>query len=357
MTAEHPDGILTGAPPHVSGLRIRPTFGSTMLVIAAVGTGMVLVHVFVAARKTLAWVFATAIVAWLLSAIISLLGRWMPRAVAVILTVAAVASIGIGAWVGLGATVGNELRKTQKALPPAAAELEQRSETARQFRLADRVNALVGELDTRFGTRAAVSKAAGTAPVYVVSGVLLLFLIAYGPRYGAGALAQIADPERREVVATTLAHGSRRARDYLLVTSAQVLVVVVVASTAFRLLGLPAPFGLGLMVGWVGVVPSMGMVVGGLPAMLLAAVDSDRAVFVTVVALVLGLQLVEALVVRPRMEARTLTVGPALTLIIAIIGFEIYGFGGSVYAFAALVLGLAILDSRPAMARGEPVGL
>jgi predicted PurR-regulated permease PerM len=57
------------------------------------------------------------------------------------------------------------------------------------------------------------------------------------------------------------------------------------------------------------------------------------------------LQLFEVLIVRPRVDERTLYVGPALPLIVALIGWEIYGLGGAVYSVLLLILVLAFADA------------
>jgi predicted PurR-regulated permease PerM len=64
-----------------------------------------------------------------------------------------------------------------------------------------------------------------------------------------------------------------------------------------------------------------------------------------VIGLLIGLQLFEVLVVRRRVDERTLYVGPALPLIVALIGWEIYGLGGAVYSVLLLILVLAFADA------------
>jgi predicted PurR-regulated permease PerM len=60
-----------------------------------------------------------------------------------------------------------------------------------------------------------------------------------------------------------------------------------------------------------------------------------------VITLVIALQLFEALVVRRRVDGRMLYVGPALPLIVALIGWDIYGLGGAIYGVLLLILALA----------------
>ena len=325
-------------------LRVRPTLGSTLLVIGAIAAAIVLGKVLVAARRTIAWTFATVIVAWLLSAMIALLSRWMRRGLALVVTMLAVLALSVGTWLGVIANLRTEVRHVRTSLPAAAERLERRYDAASEFRLAGRVRSFVRSIDERVSTGAAVSKAAGTVPTYFVTGVLLLFLLGYGPRYLSGALNQIRDPDRRATVAGVFSRASTRAQTYVLATLAQVTAVVAVSSLVFFVLDLPAPFVLGLTVGSLSAIPYMGAVLGGVPAVLIAAADPDERVLFTVTAMVVTVQIAEGLL-RRRLDPRTVRVGPALVLIVAIVGFQLYGFGGAIYAAIALVFVLALLDS------------
>lgn len=349
--------------PRTDTLLVRPTLGSTLLIIGAIGATVVLGNVLVAARRTIAWTFATLVVAWLLSAIIGLLTRWMRRWMAVVVTILAVVLVSAGTWIGVIANLRTEVRHARTSLPAAAQRLERRYDAASDFRLAERVDSFVREIDRRVSTGAAVSKAADTVPAYFVTGVLLLFFLAYGPRYLEGALNQIRDPDRRAKVAAVFARASDRARTYVLVTLVQVVAVVTLASLVFFAVDLPAPFVLALILGSMSAIPYIGAVLGGVPALLLAAADPDERVLFTVAAMVVTVQVAEGLL-RRRLDPRTVRVGPALVLIVAVIGFQLYNFGGAIYGTVALVFVLAVLDSWSALrpegdaqlAAGAPVG-
>src|SRR4029077_9278984 len=105
-------------------------------------------------------------------------------------------------------------------------------------------------------------------------------------------------------------HGSDRGRAYLLVVLAQLIVITAVCSAVFYLLDLPAPFVLALLVGWLGVIPFLGILVGGLAPLLAAATEPHDYTYPTLLGLLIGLQLIEALLIRPRLDRRTIRVGP-----------------------------------------------
>ena len=48
---------------------------------------------------------------------------------------------------------------------------------------------------------------------------------------------------------------------------------------------------------------------------------------------------------RPYVDTRTVRVGPTIPIIVGLLGFELYGVGGSVYGIALAVIALAALDA------------
>jgi predicted PurR-regulated permease PerM len=322
------------------------SLGSTLLVIGAVVAAIGLAGMFVAARRPLAWAVAASVAAWLLSGVVDLLGRWVPRRLAVFMTVLGLVLVAVGGWVGARATLAAEVDRLRRTLPAAASDLEVRFRAAADFHLAERTRVFVDDLDDRFGVHAQLTSGAGTASAYLVSGILVLFLLAYGRRFVSAALRQIGDPARRASVAAVIDRASHAARTYLLIVLAQAIVITAVCSAVFFLLGLPAPFVLALLVGWLSAIPYLGILLGGLAPLLVAVTELHLLTNLVLAAVLVGLQTVEVLAVRPRAD-RTVRVGPALTLVGILIGFELYGFGGAVYGTALLVLFWAVLWAMP----------
>jgi predicted PurR-regulated permease PerM len=124
-------------------------------------------------------------------------------------------------------------------------------------------------------------------------------------------------------------------------------VITAVCSAVFYLLDLPAPFLLAMLVGWLGVIPFLGIVLGGLAPLLAAATELHEYTYPTLLGVLIGLQLIEALVIRPRLDRRTIRVGPTLMLVGNLIGFDLYGIGGAIYTTAVLVFAWAVLQATP----------
>lgn len=338
--------------PATDVLRVKLSVGSTLLVIAAVVAAVATLALLQAVRRPLAWVMAAAIVAWLLSWVIGLLDRWMPRMLAVLSTLLGFAVLVLGSWVAVRATIESGVDTLQDSLLKAAGSLEARYDVAADFRLAERAQSFVDRLQERVGAETEVAATAGTFSTYLVGGILMLFLVAYGPRFVSAALEQITDRSRREYLSALLSLSSRRARAYLLVAIVQALAVTAIGTGIFTLLGLPAPFVLALIVGWLSAIPYLGIVLGGLAPLLAAAAEPQLLTYAVLLLVICGLQVIEALVVRPRVDRRILRVGPTVMLVGTLVGFELYGFGGAVFGAALLVLLWSVLQSRPDVSAG-----
>jgi putative heme transporter len=326
----------------VTRYRLSISFVSALLVIVAVAAAVVLAGVVSAASRPLGWAVASGIVALLVESVVAFFARRLPHWLAVVVSLLLVVVVLAGTWIGVSATLADNIDEIRTEAPTAAAELEARYQVAKDFELQRRVRSFVEEIDERLGAKAQVQRTATTVPTYVVTGVLMLFLLIYGPRFVSGGLAQIDDPVRRERTRVVIDRTVEAGRGYLLLSLARAITITVIAWLAFALIGLNASFLLGLIVGGLSVVPSLGIILGGLPAMLIAAAFAGVDGLAWVVVLLVVLQLVDGFVVQPRIDTRTLRVGPAAPLIVGLLGWELYGLGGAIYGVAVLVLLLAL---------------
>ena len=197
-----------------------------------------------------------------------------------------------------------------------------------------------------------MSEAIGTAPTYVVTGILMLFLLAYGRRYFDGFVDQFGDERQRRI--RIVGHeAATRGRRYLLVAIALSIVNGVVVGVTCWLLDLPAAFSLGFVVGVLTVLPLIGVIVGGIPALLLAfGLDGwgRRAVVAGRPARCCRRSR-RSSCARSSTPARCASDRPCRSSS-GCSAFELYGVGGAVYGIALAVIGLAALDSVGRL-RGE----
>ena len=155
---------------------------------------------------------------------------------------------------------------------------------------------------------------------------------------------QFGEPRRTRIrsVGRTAALRGRR---YLLVVLGTATVYGVIAGLVCWGLGLPAARSLGIAVGFLSIIPLIGVLVGGIPALLLAFGLEGWQTGTVVLAVLLALQLIEAVLIRPTVDARTVRVGPTVAIAVSLLGFELYGVGGAVYGLALAIILLAALDA------------
>lgn len=324
-------------------MRITP--GSIALLVVAVGASIVFRNAFVSAHRQLGWAFACAVVAALMLPFADWLDRYVPRWLALLAAMVSLGLVALAAWALVVVNVRDGVATLERAAPSAAAELEAKYEVAREFRLVERVDALIAQMRQPSGGEV-VGRAVGTAGTYFVCGILTLFLLVYGPKMLRSGIAQVRDHHRRLRVERVVLRTLRNARVYTFATLLQAAVVTALVGLTTWWLDLPAPFLLGLIAGAIGTVPTLGIVVGGLPALLMAAgVGGAREGWV-VAALLVVLQALEVKLVRPRVDhASGMHLGPALPAIVALVAYQLYGYGGAVFGVIGLVFLIAWLDS------------
>src|SRR5688572_21867441 len=116
------------------------------VVLGAAATATVAFGVASAARRTLGWAVACAVVASLVAPFVSMLHRLLPRALAVGLVLLVVGVAGISVAGGVLRDLDNQFDRLQREAPRAAAQLERSDRAgglARDFRLEERVNELI----------------------------------------------------------------------------------------------------------------------------------------------------------------------------------------------------------------------
>jgi predicted PurR-regulated permease PerM len=172
----------------------------------------------------------------------------------------------------------------------------------------------------------------------------MLFLVFFGQRYFDAFVRQF-DEDRRDEIRTVATAGAVRGRRYLLITLAHSVANGVVVGLLCWTLDLPAALSLGFFVAVFTGIPMVGVVIGGMPALLLAFGVEGASTGAIVLVVLLLLQAIELAIVRPWVDSRTVRLGPAAATVVGLLGFELYGVGGAVYGIALTVIALAALDA------------
>ncbi|HMG43800.1 MAG TPA: AI-2E family transporter [Acidimicrobiales bacterium] len=328
---------------------VRMTIGPEVvaMVLGSIAVGVLAFGVAVAARRILGWAVAAAIVAALLEPFVERLDRYLPRVVAILTGLLLVGVVAGSVATGILADLGNQFDRLRDEAPRAADELEDSDrfgELAQNFRLEERVDTVLDRLrDPTSGV--ASEKAASAAGAYLVGAVLTAFLLSSGPKMGEAALLQVADATQREHLRQLVRTGFARGRTYVLFGLAKAAVVGSVGWALCYWQDVPAPIVLGVAVAALSVVPGFGVLVAGIFAVLLeAGLGTVEGVIWLAVAFVL-LQAADVVFVRRIVIPRSLSVGPAVVVIAVIVGFEVYGIGGALFAAVLAIFAIAMLDA------------
>jgi predicted PurR-regulated permease PerM len=339
---------------------IRLTARSAVAVAVALLATLVLRNLFVEAHRVIGWAVACSVVAALVGPLVGRVAHVVPRPIALIVVGLAIAAVVSVLVYGVFDDLDTETARLRQDGVAAAHELEDRTDRlgqgAREIGLVDRATAFFNTLDERISSGGdALRSAAGTAPTYFVNWILTIFLIIYGGRIVNGAIGLLRDEEREARIRTLVADGSANATSYVAASILQGLVVALLATGAVLALDLPAPVLLPLLAGTMAMLPYIGVLIGALPLVLLAAGLESLAAGTAVLAVAAGLQAVEAFVVRPRVDTRSVHVGPAIPVIVAAVGYEIYGVGAAFYGVVIAIFLLAFADA--AASDDDPIPL
>ena len=302
-----------------------------------------------ASVRVIGWILVAATFAGLLHPVVNGLERWLRRGLALLVVV--IVSLGVAGFVGyrVADDINTQLHELQRALPRAARSIEHSDrfgKSAREIHLSIKVREFVDELPSRLrgGTTADALRAAATRGVaFLATGVLTIFFLIHGRRLlngGANQLSPARQPRVREV-GTAMYERSWR---YIAGSLGMAAMAGLLAYGVARTLDLPGASPLAVWMALVDIVPVLGIVLGGLPLVLLAAATSPA--WETVVAgLVLAIwQLFETLYLQPRVEERSIHLGPFISIAIGMIGLEVYGIGGALIALVLAVVIGTLLD-------------
>ncbi len=349
------------APPeNRSPRRIRLTARSAFGVALSLLATLVLQNLFVEAHRIIGWAVACSVVAALVGPLVGRIAHIVPRPIALIVVGLAIAAVVSVLVYGVFDDLDTETARLREDGVAAAQELEDRTDRlgqgARELALVDRATAFFSTLDDRISSGSdALRSAAGTAPTYFVNWILTIFLIIYGGRIVGGAIGLLRDEEREARIHAIVTEGSKKATRYVAASILQGLVVALLAAGAVQAFDLPAPVLLPLLAGTMAMLPYIGVLIGALPLVLLTAGLESLAAGTIVLAVAIALQAVEAFVVRPRVDTRSVHVGPAIPVIIAAVGYEIYGVGAAFYGVVIAIFLLAFADA--AASDDDPIPL
>lgn len=326
---------------------MRLTVGPAAIavVFGAIIFALVAESVLIKGRRPLGWALAAVVAAAAAEPLVGRASRYMRRGVAlVVVLIPVLAFVGLVTW-GVVGDLDAQIERLQRDIPEVAAEIEagdQFGDAAREFELVEKAEEFADTLrppSSRVG-----EEAVGGASTWVLTLILTVFALGWGPRFSDAALKQVPEGRQRERLARVVGRAFNQSQVYIEVAVLMAVVTGFLAWGTFHLIDLPAPTPLALVVGVGTLVPSIGIVAATLPAALLAGglVDPRTGIALFVGALVV--QLVHAVVLR-RATREAAHPGAAVIVISFVVGYELYGVGGSVVGTCVTVFLAALLDS------------
>ena len=347
--------------PGIPHRRLRLSVASGVGLVVAIVVALFSVRVFVTAHRPLSWAAAAVVGAVVLDPFVDRLAPRIRRLPAVLLCFVILASATVGLAYLVLDDIDAAVVRLQETAPQAAEEIEAREdqvgEVARDLRLTERVDDFVEALVERFGEggggQEAIRTGALTAPAYLAGAILTVFLLSYGPKLGAAALAQL-PADRRPSTAAVMGGAVRRARRAGLLTLGDAMVVGVLAFAVARVIDLPAPAVLGLVAAIAAVLPHIGILLGWAPVALLTLGFEPGPTAVLVVGAAAALQLTDTFFVRRAID-RHVHVGLLAPFVVLLLAYSVYGIGGALFGLAYAIFALAVLDELAARADVEAI--
>ena len=330
--------------------RLRVSNRSVLLLVALFGLTLLLVRMAAAASRVLGWMLVAAVVAGLLYPLVERLERrgWRRGRAVLVIAFSGLLVVGVSTYRVVD-DVAEGSKRLEQAAPEAVGRLEESErfgDVATTLHLRERTTTFMAELPERLrgGTPAEAFRAATTRGVaFLTTFVFTLFLLLHGRELAAAAVRQLHGADRQERVARVGEAAYRRAFGYAAGSIGEALLAAGVAYGAATAAGVPGAAPLALWVGLWDLVPIIGAFVGALPIVVLAAAESPGKAAV-LAAVFLAFQLFEDFGLQPRLERRTMRLGPFLTVAAGFAGLEVRGLPGALIAVLAVATLVAALD-------------
>lgn len=128
------------------------------------------------------------------------------------------------------------------------------------------------------------------------------------------------------------------------------LIIGVVTAIWVSTLGLPYALALGLWAGLTEVIPFLGPIIGGIPIIIIALLDSPLKAIVAVVILVL-VQQVESNFIVPKVMQRSVGLSPVIVILALLIGGKLFGITGTILSIPVAATISVIIQEWPKLSR------
>ena len=323
---ERPDISGPGRPASDTRFRLGEIAAITVMIVTIVGLAWLLVEL----TGFLMLVFAALVIAAIFSSmarrVCKLTG--MKRGPALGISVVLLLGVFAGAFTLFGSQLASEFDTIRNSIPPAIDRVEALLD---QIGLGERARDLfkqgsgdISSMASRLGGFAMTATNALANFVLVFVGAI--FIASDPAVYRRGLLLLL--PQRAEnMVSAALDDAARGLRGWMVGQAVSSLVVAVLTWAGLWILGVPAAGGLGLIAGLLDVIPMIGPIIAGVPAILLAFTVSPTTALWTI-GLFLVVQQLQGNFLQPMIQKHAVDVPPAVLLFAVIAAGLVFGFLG-----------------------------
>lgn len=331
----------------------------TRVVLIATGVATLLVLLYLA-PSVLILSLGGAALAIVLSFPVRLLSQVLPPGVAILLTLLLVAGLVVLSIAVVAPVLLEQLGALVDAAPGIAQSLDARLTSVLRGLAGRGLLPQTPEVFLQNLQRNALQAAQGVAERLLgglgqlvsgaVSALITLFGIAFvgiylladARRIQAAVLRATPRPYRRDVRDLWNAFGFTLSR-YLGGLGLSLAIQGVLSAIALYFLGVPYALLLGAWVAVTALIPFLGAWIGAVPAVLLALTISPTTALLTA-GLFLLIQQLEGNVLTPRIQGQAIRVHPALVFLAVILGGELFGIAGVLFAVPAVAVVRVLFD-------------
>lgn len=296
-------------------------------------------------------VFSAVLLAILLRGLADMLGRWVPLSdgIRVMIVSAFLLAVLAGAIVGLAPSIADQGQHLREELPRS---FDAARQYIMQFGWGRAIIEQLPDLNTIWDNIASsgmLSRVGGvfTSTIGAVGNVVIVILLgiyfAIEPLYYARGFTKLFPVAKRERVWEVLGGINEMLRWWLVGKAGSMLFIGVLTWIALSILGVPLALTLGLIAGLFSFIPNFGPILAAIPAVLIAFIESPM-MAVYVIAIYVGVQIVEGNIVTPIIERETVELPPGLTVVFQLALSVLVGGLGLVLATPLLAMIMVIIQ-------------
>lgn len=259
------------------------------------------------------------------------------------------AVLGIGGYI-FGAQVGQQFDELTRRLPDAVQKVAPGTtvESVTEFLKGSSVGAFVAQVIS--WASQLVSAMTGLV-VVVIGGVFF----ASDPDVYRNGFIKLFPPRIQPEISATVDEAGKALRRWISAQLLAMLIVGLMSTLGYWLIGLPSPLALGFISGLTEFVPYLGPIAGAAPAVLLAA-SSDQNLVIATIAVAVIVQQVENNVLIPLLAGQVVRMPAALGLFAVIAMGTLFGPLGLLFSFPlAVVINTAVQQLYIGATLGQPV--